>query len=450
MTDNATGGRVIGDTTFIHRGVAYDIIQPTANFSELRSGDWIRLSYDPYSGKDPEIGEVLSCAVTQDGTYRHQIMIARDGNREDVRNLISDDGHFEVVHERDGSMPMARPRIEDPELRASEIDAPLAAPDSSQSRALVGAGEQPMPDTMELRALQSIAAGIESLAELERRHPVLGANLEAFVETVNDCCREAYQRFSTCLDDVLTLPSNASEAQKAKVLKTLRHASDSQWFKDVAGICDRLAGIADTYDADLTAQREKSQAEDSSRSFSIMMLLMILHRHEGSLKEDVRYAVDQLKIDIADSRIGDAQQHALALKNEIAQTLTRISGTAMRITGSTTDGANKTLTKSMIAAEALRAPERVLLFNMGAVLALLIAGAAVLQYVTIAAFTLLVAFIVTSIVVLNAFYLRSIGALAEEPFMELMKLALLNFFAPLLRGQSGGPARSKRTTRKSG
>ena len=34
-----------------------------------------------------------------------------------------------------------------------------------------------MSNTMEPRALQSIAEGIESLAELEYKHPVLGANL---------------------------------------------------------------------------------------------------------------------------------------------------------------------------------------------------------------------------------------------------------------------------------
>jgi hypothetical protein len=58
---------------------------------------------------------------------------------------------------------------------------------------------------------------------------------------------------------------------------------------------------------------------------------------------------------------------------------------------------------------------------------------AVLQYVSLIAFPLLIGFVLTAVIVVNAFYLRSIDKLREESFMGLMKLALLKFFAPLAR-----------------
>ena len=60
---------------------------------------------------------------------------------------------------------------------------------------------------MELWALHTIVEGTVSLSELEREHPILGQRLKDFVERVNRCCRDAYHRFSTCIDDVLTLSS---------------------------------------------------------------------------------------------------------------------------------------------------------------------------------------------------------------------------------------------------
>jgi hypothetical protein len=292
---------------------------------------------------------------------------------------------------------------------------------------------------MELWALQGIADGTVSLAELESQHPILGRNLKDFVTTVNRCCRDAYQRFSTCLDEVLTLPIQATKPEKATVLQKLRDASDSVWFRDVARICDDLAAVANTYDSDIKKHTEEQQSADPDKRHSLMMLLMILHKHEGDLKQDIRQAVDALKLDITDSRIADARQRAQTIKDEIDRNLTRINGVAIRIAGSSGDGAGEVL-KGQIAETALRQPERVLLFNMAMVCVLLIIGATVLQYVSLVAFPLLTGFVLTAVIVLNAFYLRSIDKLREEPFMELMKLALLEFFAPIARKQANPPS----------
>ena len=168
------------------------------------------------------------------------------------------------------------------------------------------------------------------------------------------------------------------------------------------------------------------------------MLLMVLHKHERYLKQDIQHAVDVLKMDVADSRIAEARQHALTIKGQIDRNLTRINGVALQMAGSAADGANEALTNEQIAEAALRRPEQVRLFNMAMVAVLLILGATVLQYVSLIAFPLLTAFVLTAVIVVNAFYLRSIDKLCEESFVGLMKLALLKFFAPLARR----PARS--------
>lgn len=296
---------------------------------------------------------------------------------------------------------------------------------------------------MELWALQSIATGTVSLAELEEKHPILGRNFKDFVTTINRCCRDAYQRFSTCLDDVLTLPLDASEQMRANVVQNLRAASDSAWFREVAGICDDLAAVANTYDAQIRHHIDDQEESSVNKRQTLQMLLIILHKHEGDLKSDIRNAVDRLKMEIADSRIADARQRALSLKDEIDRYLTLINGVATKITGSSKDGANESLTKEQIAEAALRTPERVLILNMAIVVILLIVGATVLQYVSIIAFPLLTGFILTAVTVLNAFHLRSIDKLREESFLELMKLALLKFFAPLARPTAGSTPAAK-------
>lgn len=286
---------------------------------------------------------------------------------------------------------------------------------------------------MELWALQSIADGTVSLAELEAEHPVLGRNLKDFISTINRCCRDAYERFSSCLDDVLTLPNKSSDASKAAVIQKLRDASSSDWFRDVARICDDLAAVANTYDTDIRKHIDEVQVGAAKDRHSLSMLLMILHKHEGDLKEDIRHAVDHLMMDLSDSKIAGARQRAMAIKDEINRNLMRINGVAVKITGSSSDSANEILTKAQVVEAALRRPERVLLFNMAWVIALFVVGATVMQYISLVAFPLLTAFVLTAVIVLNAFYLRSIEILSEESFMELMKLALLKFFAPLMR-----------------
>jgi len=285
---------------------------------------------------------------------------------------------------------------------------------------------------MYLRTLQTIVEGTDSLAELERENPVIGAQLKDFVTRLNDDCRRAYERLSACLDAVLTLREDAGPPERQVVLDRLATAGDSGWFKNVARICDDLAALADTYGDDINSQATAAMSKAPEKGASLYELLNILHQHEGELKYEIRQTVDELKVMISDGKIDRARTEALEVKAEIERYLTKINGVAGRIVGSGAGGASELL-KRKVAAEALRRPERALMLNMAFVLVLLAAGSVVLLNVSFGAFAGLAAFILAAVVVLNAFYLRSIDMLKEENFLELIRLALLNFFAPLTR-----------------
>ena len=286
---------------------------------------------------------------------------------------------------------------------------------------------------MQLWSLQQIAKGMNSLEELEKIHPVLGDELGTFVKTINRCCRAAYSRFESYLDQVITIPVTATNSELQIVILKLREASDSAWFRDVAKICDDLAGVANTYDEDIRRQMERARQNDSDKRHSLQMMLEILHKHEGDLKSDIRAVVDELKILLTDGKVVEARNVAINTKAEIEALLTSINGIAVQIVGSSADGASEALTPAQIAEQALRRPFQIFLLNGALLIVLLILGAGILNYVSLVAFPVLTGFVLTAVVVLNAFYLRSIDKLKDESFIELMKLALLKFFAPLSR-----------------
>ena len=107
---------------------------------------------------------------------------------------------------------------------------------------------------MELYNLQMIVRGLDSLADIEKEHPELGAQLLAFVKRVADCCELAYDRLSSALGDVRSLPAKPTSVDIRRVLDKLSDAPSSKWFKDVSGICDRLAVLAEQFGPQLKSQ----------------------------------------------------------------------------------------------------------------------------------------------------------------------------------------------------
>jgi len=304
---------------------------------------------------------------------------------------------------------------------------------------------------VELVHLQTIVEGLDSLAAIEREHPALGAQLFKFVNDVSECCGQAYSRLDTALATVRSLPSRPSSHDIDAVLRTLADVPNSQWFRDVTGICDRLAGLATGFGPAITKQirytspfgdhwADSSAHPDAPRyaaHYKIAPLLSLLEQHERELKDDLRKAVATLQTKLGPAKdtqnVEDARRYALDVHGEITRSLDEIRKLAIQIQAGSSQGASVILSAADIAEGALRRPERVLLLNMFFLITVVAAGAAAFQFVRAYQFVLITSFALTAVLVVNAFYLRTIDKLKEENFLKLIQLALLKFFAPLTR-----------------
>jgi hypothetical protein len=211
--------------TFRHNGIIFEVIQQAPDFAAVTRGTWLQLCYDPYDSKDDKVGEVISC----EGRLRdYRIVLALDGDPQQECVLDSTDGAFAIIKKVGADRvpvspaePFARPAPGPSALRPTQVIS-----NGREPPAVRRTGKRPAElnngggDIMELRALQAIAEGTESLAVLEGEHPILGKQFKDFVTTVDNCCRKAYERFSTSLDDVLTLSPKASKEEKLKFCKS--------------------------------------------------------------------------------------------------------------------------------------------------------------------------------------------------------------------------------------
>jgi len=304
---------------------------------------------------------------------------------------------------------------------------------------------------MQLNRLASITDGLKTLAEIEREHPTLGAQLLNFVTDVGKSCDDAYTNFSRALALVQQLPIEAQQSQTRRVIEELTNTYSSTWFRDIAQICNRLEVVGTMFGPALEEQRKYAQAQDDQfnegrvrdhthKGFDIARLMLILSKKEGELKDDIRWVVTELVKLLSPSEgppaIGRARELAAKVQGEIVGELDTLQKLEYQIRGSSTTGIQQLLSPAQIAENALRRPERVLILNMFFLLVALTLAATVFRYLSIPQFVLATGFALTAVVVVNAFYLRSIDGLSEESFLKLMQLALLKFFAPLTRKSS--------------
>ena len=129
--------------------------------------------------------------------------------------------------------------------------------------------------------------------------------------------------------------------------------------------------------------------------------------------------------------VENARKYALSVQKEISQSIDEISKISIRIAGGDSKGVER-IFQAEIAENALRRPERVLILNMFFVSVCLTLGATVFQFLNIFQFILITGFTLTVVIVINAFYLRTISDLSDENFIRLLELALLKFLAPLM------------------
>jgi hypothetical protein len=307
---------------------------------------------------------------------------------------------------------------------------------------------------MELHNLHTIVDGLESLSAIEKEHPVLGKQLFNFVTEVSECCDLAYNRLSRALGNVRNLSSQSTKKQVESVATEINEAPDSKWFKEVAGICNQLAVLASRHQKDFSSQLEYTSPfgdnwKDShdkmtlprySAHYKIAPLFSLLEKQERQLKDDIRDVVSNVQSKLGDAKdsgnFQDVRNYALEVQKEISQSLDEIKQISYQLKGTSKDGATIILTPEKIAENALRRPERILILNMFFILVTICAGATIFQYLQIYQFILVTGFSITVVIVLNAFYLKTIDKLSEESFLKLIQLALLKFFAPITKSKS--------------
>lgn len=302
---------------------------------------------------------------------------------------------------------------------------------------------------MELVNLRTIVEGLDSLAEIEKENPKLGTELLRFTNTISNACEHAYLRLSYALGQVRGLPSRPSQQEILTVLSTLNEAPNSQWFRDVSGICNQLAVLAEEFEAPIHEQLNYTNpfgenyehavkditAPRYHAHYKIAPLFSLLQRQERDLKDDIRKIVAVLQTKLGPAKdtmdVEDARDYALAVQNEISENIDQIKKISLVIADGSKNGSTIVLTPEEIAEAALQRPVSVLLLNMFFLCFVVVLGATVFQYLTVYQFILVTGFAITTVIIINALYLRTIDKLNEENFLKLMHLALLKFFSPL-------------------
>jgi hypothetical protein len=286
---------------------------------------------------------------------------------------------------------------------------------------------------MELPALQAIVEGADSLAQIEQEHPVIGKQFKSFIVEIQSCCEQAYGRLSETLGKARQIPDKPSDNAIREITAAVNDLPNSSWFKNVSRICDRLRVLADRFSAKINAQINYDIQAGGRREPRLSMLLAALGRGEGDLKDDMRRVVWSLQNAIGDSKtkgdFSEVRALAVTIQREVdvrIDEVTRVSGS---IKGTSLSGAEDILE----AEKALQTPERILILSMFFLVFVFSLGALSFHFLKVYQFILVTGFALTAIIVVNAFYLRTIDKLTDKSFLALMELALLKFFAPLTR-----------------
>ena len=276
---------------------------------------------------------------------------------------------------------------------------------------------------------------MQSLAELERTNPKLGAELGTFIRQVGSACWDAYKNVSKVLSKVIALREPVEPAALDAVLTELAATYDHQWFKTVADVCARLAAADAQFGTAVQAQASYSRPKAGEPSLSDF--IAVLRQGEGVLESEIKTAVGSVQWQLSQGqRSGDltaAKREARDLQSQIEARTLEIRRTVQEVLGTSAAGAEEILNGWDEKAEGvLRAdPHAQLKLNALILVALASLGAGMLQVIPLYAFPLVTVFALAGLVVLNAIQLRNSNKLSEARFIELMKLALLKFYLPL-------------------
>src|SRR5690348_15240811 len=107
---------------------------------------------------------------------------------------------------------------------------------------------------MQLETLRGIVEGVDSLAQLEKEHPVLGKQFKEFIAEIQSCCDDAYGRLSQTLGAIRQIPDKPSSQEIGQLTAAISDLPNSNWFKNVSRICSRLEVLANAFSGKIIEQ----------------------------------------------------------------------------------------------------------------------------------------------------------------------------------------------------
>jgi hypothetical protein len=288
---------------------------------------------------------------------------------------------------------------------------------------------------MNFGTLSGIIREVDTLAELEAKHPVLGRDLGDFLTRLKTACEKAYEHFLENIQPLTTLDAPPVGQSLKAIREQLGETYSHHWFKNVGRVCDILHSLDDPYGAKLQ-QIGLTESSGPGATTRLWALVGVIDKHEKNLEEDIESAARSLENALETAvQTGDAmplRQMAIQQRQQLSEQLRQLQSAVTRSVGTSNRAVG--MLKEEIAESALASrPMAMYLLNGFFLLIFLAAFGAVANYFPWYTFVLISGAAFTGLVLLNAFHLRQIGALSEENFLSLIRLALLKFFAPLTR-----------------
>ena len=279
--------------------------------------------------------------------------------------------------------------------------------------------------------IAELAVGLNTIAELERAKPMAGKRIEDFAIRIQKICNTAYENLIKTLEKVSQLASPPPDAEFKALMMELAATYDHAWFKDVTHICAKLAALREEF-----GQSLYKYAGEPVETNGIHAMIDAIYEGERSFEDDIAETATRIEKLVRHSRrTGDilpAADAAAEAREQIRKGQRDMAVSLERVIGSAPDGARKLMEAK---AEAVLREDPYFMYKASSLLLIvaLAAGTAVARTVPFYMFPLVTAFALTSVVVIGALQLRASGKLGEANFLKLMQLALLKFFAPLMR-----------------
>jgi phosphohistidine phosphatase SixA len=292
--------------------------------------------------------------------------------------------------------------------------------------------KQWMDANRNLSFIADLTKDLDTIAQLEGKSPIIGDDLVQFVKRVSSTCEKAYDHFLEPLAKVARLAAPPKGKQYDDLMKELADAYSHDWFKNVSKICDELEALRIEFGEALNKHNEAAKR-------GLHTMFDAIQYRERTFERNIAETAGKVERLLRDSQssgnVTPAANAASDARDIIRRRLSEMRVAVNLIIGSAKDG-SKLLEGR---AESVLREDPYAFLKYGSLMLVTFAslGAGIARVVPFYMFPLVTGFALTGAVVISAFQLKASGKLSEANFLTLMKLALLKFFAPLMKSHPG-------------